>query len=311
MAEGTAPSQAICALARSRAAVLWPPLAMLILAVLIVISHILAVLSGKCEVLEAGIQRTAYVEEISITTRKPPESYIWTLGVAVTWVLFLLPSTFFIHLAFFRPSSSRLRTRLRTWLRWGFLGISEAFFVLASLALVGLATITHSGTILENQHQIPGLAVCLIHQQLSILFFLASFLSGGFFLAARALQWRSATKWERRSFWLKLAVLIFLILCELIPPLRSGEEHPPRNRIPRVRPRMAPKRKAPEEQKIATVLKKLHVTQQSFKLLSEALHHPLSDLPEEGLPGLQALCLAWVTGIPHLKSINVTLPPFV
>ena len=36
MAEGTAPSQAICALARSRAAVLWPPLAMLILAVLIV-----------------------------------------------------------------------------------------------------------------------------------------------------------------------------------------------------------------------------------------------------------------------------------
>lgn len=39
-----------------------------------VISHILAVLSGKCEVLEAGIQRTAYVEEISITTRKPPES---------------------------------------------------------------------------------------------------------------------------------------------------------------------------------------------------------------------------------------------
>ncbi|CAK8991291.1 unnamed protein product [Durusdinium trenchii] len=44
---------------------------------------------------------------------------------------------------------------------------------------------------------------------------------------------------------------------------------------------MAPKRKAPEEQKIATVLKKLHVTQQSFKLLSEALHHPLSDLPED------------------------------
>ncbi|CAK8991290.1 unnamed protein product [Durusdinium trenchii] len=219
MAEGTAPSQAICALARSRAAVLWPPLAMLILAVLIVISHILAVLSGKCEVLEAGIQRTAYVEEISITTRKPPESYIWTLGVAVTWVLFLLPSTFFIHLAFFRPSSSRLRTRLRTWLRWGFLGISEAFFVLASLALVGLATITHSGTILENQHQIPEGG--LIHQQLSILFFLASFLSGGFFLAARALQWRSATKWERRSFWLKLAVLIFLILCvsQLVPLL--------------------------------------------------------------------------------------------
>lgn len=63
-------------------------------------------------------------------------------------------------------------------------------------------------------------------------------------------------------------------------PLGTAK-HPPRNRIPRVRPRMAPKRKAPEEQKIATVLKKLHVTQQSFKLLSEALHHPLSDLPED------------------------------
>jgi len=47
---------------------------------------------------------------------------------------------------------------------------------------------------------------------------------------------------------------------------------------------MAPKRgqkRAPEEQKVVAALKKLHVTQSSFKQLSEALHHPLSDLPEE------------------------------
>lgn len=47
---------------------------------------------------------------------------------------------------------------------------------------------------------------------------------------------------------------------------------------------MAPKRgqkRAPEEQKVAAVLKKLRVTQGSFRKLSEALHHPLSDLTED------------------------------
>ena len=40
---------------------------------------------------------TAYVEEISITTNTPPESYIWTLGVLVASITFMCPIGGFLH----------------------------------------------------------------------------------------------------------------------------------------------------------------------------------------------------------------------
>lgn len=89
------------AMAMWRLAAWWPPMAMLLLALLIMVSHVSALLAGKCDVLDAKGQRhTAYVEEISITTNTPPESYIWTLGVALASLTFMCPIGGFLHVTF-------------------------------------------------------------------------------------------------------------------------------------------------------------------------------------------------------------------
>lgn len=207
-------------------AVAWPPVAMLILATLIVISHISALASGKCDrgSLDNGSFATAYVTEISLTTEVPPESYIWTLGVAVTWICFLCPTMALLH--------DMLWQAKRNIVHAIFLGLSEVLFLVATLALLGLATITNRGTILEDAHKIPDGHD--IHHHFANTFFLASYFQGGSFLISQCFRWKAATPLERRSFRWKVLVLFLvalsvsglipLLLITILPPLHATPE---------------------------------------------------------------------------------------
>ena len=208
----------------SRMAVAWPPLAVLILAMLIVTAHILALASGKCDTQseETGSVVTAYVTEISLTTEVPPESYIWTLGVAVTWIAFLCPTLVLLHAMLWQMKCG--------FVHGIFLALSEALFLVATLALLGLATITNKGTVLEETLvQIPDGHD--IHHLFANTFFLASYFQGGSFLISQCFRWKHATPLERRSFRWKVLVLFFValsvsgvipfLLIEALPPLRS------------------------------------------------------------------------------------------
>jgi len=207
----------------SRMAVAWPPLAVLILATLIVTAHILALVSGKCDMQseETGSLVTAYVTEISLTTEVPPESYIWTLGVAVTWIAFLCPTLALLHAMLWQMKCGLIHGI--------FLALSEVLFLVATLALLGLATVTNKGTVLEETHEIPDGHD--IHHLFANTFFLASYFQGGSFLISQCFRWKHATPLERRSFRWKVLVLFLValsvsgvipfLMIEALPPLRS------------------------------------------------------------------------------------------
>lgn len=210
----------------SRMAVAWPVVAVLILAALIVTSHILALISGKCdrEDPDTGALVTAYVTEISFTTARPPESYIWTIGVAVTWMIFLCPTLALLHVMLWQMK--------RGWFHAIFLILSEVLFFVATLALLGLATVTGRGTILEDTNAIPDGRD--LHHHFANSFFFASYLQGGSFLISQCFRWKTLSQLEKRSFrWKVLVILIvtlsasglvpFLIV-EALPPLRTNSQ---------------------------------------------------------------------------------------
>mmetsp|Transcript_42522 Transcript_42522/g.95593 ORF Transcript_42522/g.95593 Transcript_42522/m.95593 type:complete len:271 (-) Transcript_42522:60-872(-) len=179
---------------------LWPPLAMFVLGVLIVICHITAVASGKCDREKDGEVHTAYITEISLTAETPPESYIWTLGVVITWFVFLCPVAALLHELF--------------WYRgrdyWLLLLPSQILFILATLALVGLATLTNKGTILEEENEIEN--GHFIHQRLADLFFLCSYLHGGLFVITQSLRYKAVSRLEKQSLAFKMSLLLLLAL---------------------------------------------------------------------------------------------------
>ncbi|CAE6917659.1 unnamed protein product, partial [Symbiodinium sp. CCMP2456] len=115
---------------RSRWAPWWPALSVSILASLILLCHVTALLSGKCDREQDGRVERAYVTEISLTTETPPESYIWTLGVILVWVLFLGPGAWLLHEVLWEyPLGYVLALPVL---------LAEALLVLGTLCLMGL-----------------------------------------------------------------------------------------------------------------------------------------------------------------------------
>ncbi|CAE7196628.1 unnamed protein product [Symbiodinium sp. CCMP2592] len=206
---------------RSRWAPWWPALSVSILALLILLCHVTALLSGKCDREQDGRVERAYITEISLTTETPPESYIWTLGVILTWILFLGPVAGLLHEVLWEyPLGYVLALPVL---------LAEALLVFGTLCLMGLATITNQGTFLEMENQIEdGHA---IHQQLANAFFLCCYMHGALVVFLQGMRWKRHSLLERRSLVFKASTLIFLALSvtgvlpwlvmELIPALRT------------------------------------------------------------------------------------------
>ncbi|CAJ1446018.1 unnamed protein product, partial [Effrenium voratum] len=200
---GSAGRRRVLASRYAALAVLWPLFSVLVLAALILLCWITAVAGGKCDREQGGHVETAYVTEISLTTETPPQSYVWTLGVAVTWICFLCPATWLLHEAF-------LWTLRRHWAEALVLALSELLLVVAMLFLVGLAAVTNRGTFLEPSFELEdGHA---IHQRMADLFFMCFYIHGGVFLVLQGIHWKELIWLERRSLVIKALLMVFMSL---------------------------------------------------------------------------------------------------